>query len=128
MRRLLLLVSLGVSLGFVGGCTASTTPDAPTPVDTPMLPDTPGALPDGGGEPVPSPDGAGVCCPMDLPSCDCFHNGGFATSASGCDFLRVCDAAPPSMIVTDEHGCPRLVASGSCLARDVGGGSDAGTP
>jgi hypothetical protein len=121
MRPLFLVALSALTLA---GC-----PTDPAPVDAPgASEDAPATLPDGGGEPVPSPDGAGFCCPIDMPSCDCFHNGGFATSVSGCEFLRVCDAAPPSMIVTDEHGCARLVATGSCLARDVGGGTDAGVP
>lgn len=103
-----------VLTALLAGCTPTATSDTSTPLDAPA------ASIDAPGQPVPSPDGEGVCCPIDTLSCNCFHYGGFATTAAGCDVMTVCDAAPPSMVVTDEHGCDRIVATGSCLAFDAG--------
>ncbi|MFO0603000.1 MAG: hypothetical protein U0324_07485 [Polyangiales bacterium] len=66
------------------------------------------------------PDGGpGVCCPIDSGTCDGFRAGGWAPSLAQC--TQTVDAAPPVRTVIDEHGCPRLIAEGSCLDR-----SDAG--
>lgn len=85
-----------------------------------------GGCPTDPGGSMRSPDGAGYCCPIEPATCDCFHNGGFASSLADCDFLTLCDAGLPIGLRTDEHGCQQVVSSTSCLARDGGGGSDAG--
>lgn len=55
-----------------------------------------------------SPDGAGYCCEIGWPSCECTPAGGFAESIEECERLArgVCDAAPPDWHRrTDGHGC-----------------------
>lgn len=71
---------------------------------------------------VPSPDGMGFCCPIAPPTCDCFPAGGFAMTGEGCEGRRLCDAAPPGMIIVDEHGCQVFVSSASCLVPPDAGG------
>jgi|GEM_PF-3587790 len=69
------------------------------------------------------PDGrAGICCPIDAGTCNAFRVGGWAPSLAQCPM--VWDAAPPVRIETDAYGCPRLIATGSCLDPD-GGTEDA---
>lgn len=53
-----------------------------------------------------SPDGAGYCCAVEAPSCDCAATGGFTTDPAECWRFNVCDAHPDDWRrVTDEHGC-----------------------
>ncbi len=59
----------------------------------------------------PSPDGEGVCCPCQYPTCNCFVTGsGFAEDPSLCDLSSgVCDGEPENFRqVEDEHGCTRF--------------------
>lgn len=73
-----------------------------------------------------SPDGAGYCCPIGPRyDCDCAHLGGFAPMPTGCGCVY--DAQPPDERVVDAHGCPRIVARGSCLPSGLDAGEDTST-
>jgi hypothetical protein len=75
-----------------------TSPDVPTP---------------------PMPDVAVVCCPIEMPSCECFSTGQRDPGSGRC--IRVCDAAPPATRAVAADGCPYLaLTSASCLRRDGG--------
>ena len=60
-------------------------------------------------DPVDAAAGAGdtgvpsQCCPIDEPTCDCFHVGGLR--ANGCP--AICDLSPSAVeLQTDVYGCP----------------------
>ena len=57
---------------------------------------------------LPSPDGAGVCCAIEWPSCNCTRIGGFAPDESRC-IAFVCDAFQTEFHATTDEQRTALV-------------------
>jgi hypothetical protein len=66
-----------------------------------------------------APDG-GFCCPIDPPTCECFRPGGWTATDDPLRCPCVWDMAPPAEYGFDNHGCPVISSSHSCLERDTG--------
>ena len=93
-----LLVALAASCGADDGPAPNPSPDAAT-----------SAL-------MPAPTGGGFCCPIAMPSCDCFGNGGWVATDELDACPRICDLGPQGAYYeTDEHGCQSLQSPSSCL-------------
>ncbi len=109
MTRLLLGASVALALA---ACNGTSSPSADAATDA-----------------IAVGDGPIICCPLETPSCNCFHIGGSPDTAGEC--ASICDAEPDGWVQEfDESGCPVLRAvggTGSCLELpDAGAAPDSG--
>ncbi|MBI5536721.1 MAG: hypothetical protein HY898_28635 [Deltaproteobacteria bacterium] len=77
------------------------------------------------GSGLPPAANGGYCCPIGMPSCNCFPNGGWTPVDDEAHCPKICDMAPPAQEVTDAHGCKVLTGPNSCLHPPSADGGDA---
>lgn len=82
------------------------------------------------GSGLPAAASGGYCCPIGMPTCDCFPNGGWTAVDDESHCPKICDMAPPAQETTDQHGCKVLWGPGSCIGPhpDAGADADADAP